>query len=327
MRLEPQEKPKRNIGHKDTLIVDGHVDLTHFMMKQGRDLKLSALEEGPFTLKKIREGGVRLFANALYCEDRYNGEKSIKRLEQILKFTTAHFDEVTLIRNKADLEGLEKGPGSPGTLLLLENADALAGDFSYIDKLMEWGIRIVGLTHVGKNRLADGNNILYSEGLTKEGKEIVRALKEQGILIDIAHLHPKCFWELLKLTESPVVSSHTGVRAVCDTQRNLGLDQIKEVIARGGLVGVTFNPEMLSPDGKATIGHIFIHLDVMVQKFGPDGVAIGSDFCGFEGAAKGLEEITKIPQLIDHMVKHGYDEDAVEKIMGLNWLKIYKRIL
>ena len=97
-------------------------------------------------------------------------------------------------------------------------------------------------------------------------------------------------------------------------------------MGRGGLVGVTFNPEMLSPEGKANIEHVFIHLDVLVQKFGPEGVGIGSDFCGFEQAAEGLEDIAQIPQLFEIMLEHGYGKEAVGKIMGLNWLRIYEKL-
>jgi membrane dipeptidase len=89
-------------------------------------------------------------------------------------------------------------------------------------------------------------------------------------------------------------------------------------------VGITFNPEMLTAEGMAKLEHVFIHIDILVQKFGPDGVGIGSDFCGFDHVVEGLEDITKIPQLVKMMLEHGYGDGAVEKIMGLNWLRLYE---
>ncbi len=104
------------------------------------------------------------------------------------------------------------------------------------------------------------------------------------------------------------------------------MEQAKEIIGRGGLVGVTFNPKMLAAEGRANLEHVFIHVDTLVQNFGPDGVGMGSDFCGFKEATEGLEDITKVPQLMDMMLDHGYGEEAVEKIMGLNWLRLYENL-
>lgn len=317
--------PKKNKGDNNLILVDGHVDLTYFMINLSEEIFLSALEEAPFTLKKIREVGLRLFFNALYCEDKYNGERSQQHLEQILQFTLDRFDAVTIFKGKGDLENLKKDQEMVGVLLLLENADALAGNLSYLDRLLSAGVRIVGLTHAGSNRLADGHMVLHSEGLTREGRELIHVLTEKSILVDIAHLHPKCFWQLLKLTEAPIISSHTGIKKVFNIQRNIDMEQAKEIIGRGGLIGITCNPAMLSPDGKANIEHVFIHLDTLVQKFGPDGVGLGSDFCGFKQPVEGLEDITKIPHLIEMMMNHGYGEEAVDKIMGLNWLRLFEK--
>jgi membrane dipeptidase len=104
------------------------------------------------------------------------------------------------------------------------------------------------------------------------------------------------------------------------------MQQAEEIIGRGGLVGVTFNPEMLTTGGRANLEHVFIHIDVLVQRFGPEGVGMGSDFCGFEQVAEGLEDVTKIPRLAEMMLEHGYGEGSVEKILGRNWLRLYENL-
>jgi membrane dipeptidase len=306
------------------LLVDGHVDLTYFLRKSFETLPLSALREGPFTLEKAKEAGIKLFCNALYCEDKYNGEEARGHLREILDFTLEHFDGVTMIKEGRDLSGVMEEPDAIGALLLLENADALAESPALTDELMETGVRMVGLTHAGKNRLGDGNGIYHSDGLSKAGREVVGHLLEMGLMLDVAHLHPKCFWQLMDLVEAPIISSHTGIRERCDIQRNIDLAQAREIVMRQGLVGVTFNPEMLTPHGEASIEDIFTHLDTLVQKFGPDRVALGSDFCGFDSPAHGLEDIAETPKLREVMRSHGYDREAVAQIMGRNWLRIYE---
>jgi len=308
------------------LLVDGHVDLTYFMMGRFPDLRLSQLQDGPFTLEKMEASGLRLFCNALYCEDTFNGAASQAHLRELLGFTLTRFDGPLIIRKRQDLAQVLKGPEKIGTILLLENADALAGSPALLDELLEAGIRIVGLTHAGKNRLGDGNGIFHSDGFSQEGRDVIALLGQRGLIVDVAHLHPHCFWQLVDLMEGLIISSHTGLRECCDIQRNIDLTQAREIVMRQGLVGITFNPEMLTPSKEASLESIFIHMDTLVQKFGPDGVAIGSDFCGFDSPAQGLEDITKTPKLIQMMQDHGYGGEAVAKILGRNWLRIYEGI-
>ena len=273
-----RETEENSAMEKSPILVDGHVDLTYFLMNLPEDIPLSGLEYGPFTLKKIREVGLRLFSNAIYCEDKFNGEASLRHLKETLQFTLSHFDEVTIIEDGQDLEGIKKEPERIGTLLLLENADGLVGNLSFIEGLMETGIRIVGLTHRDRNGIGDGDGVLVPGGFSLEGIEVIRALDDHALIIDVAHLHPKCFWKLLDIFNGPLISSHTGIRKVCDIQRNIHMEQAKEIINRGGLVGVTFNPEMVAPAGRASLEHIFVHVDVLVQRFGPERVGIAQIF-------------------------------------------------
>jgi membrane dipeptidase len=126
--------------------------------------------------------------------------------------------------------------------------------------------------------------------------------------------------------EGPIISSHTAIRELADIPRNLELKQIREIVQHGGLVGISFNPEMISPGGSADVEGVFIHIDAVVQKLGPMGIGIGSDFCGFYDTAKGLEDISGLNHLIGFMLDHGYSEQTVLEIMGLNWLRFFESL-
>ena len=311
----------------ENFFVDGHVDLPYFLMNQNHEGSFKDLEEGPFTFDKAINSGVKLFCTALYCRDLFNGQEAFKHYQQVLSFAQHSVESLKWLKNERDLDELIKNTGDLGTLFLLENADCLAENISHIDELKKNGIIAVGLTHAGVNRLGDGNGIRFSQGLTDIGREVVKLLAENSILPDVAHLHPACFRHLLDLVETPIISSHTGIREVFDIQRNINLEQVGEIIERGGIVGITINPEMLAPEGKAVVKSVFAHLDTVVQKFGPDGVGIGSDLCGFDISINGMEDITGIGLLVGEMQDHGYDRGAVEKIMGRNWLRIYRKTL
>ena len=329
-RVLPGSESSRGVyepGQGKAFFVDGHVDLPYFMMNHAQKSSLSEIRNAPFTIEKAGRAGIRLFCTAIYCEGRFNGADSFLHFQDILNFTKRQYDNVVIIKNKSDLDELRASDENVGTLFLLENADALAVNIPYIAELKEEGIGIVGLTHAGKNRLADGNSVRYPDGLTLDGKEVIGSLNENGLIIDVAHLHPKCFWQLLDLTEGPLISSHTGIRDLFNTHRNISLEQAKELFERGGVVGITFNPEMLGPGGEACMEDVFAHLDTVVQKFGPQGVGIGSDYCGFDLVTEGLEDITGITALIDAMLDHGYAHEDVNDIMGRNWLRIHESYL
>jgi membrane dipeptidase len=301
-------------------MVDGHVDLPYFMWTHGRDIVFSQLTEGPFTAKKALETGVRLFFTALYCEDRFNGDRALDQFKEVHRFTLNLLDQVSIVYDLTGLRRLSRDPSEMGTLFVLENGDALAGDDRLVEMLRAMGIWAVGLTHAGPNRLADGNAVRHSRGLTRDGISLCRTLGKHGVVVDVAHLHPRCFWHLMDLTDGPVICSHTGVRERFDIQRNLNLSQAETISRRGGIVGITFNPEMLSADGKADLEHVFAHLDSLVARCGPRSVGIGSDFCGFEETAAGLEDIGGIENLKECLAYHGYQPEAIAHILGLNWL-------
>ncbi len=311
---------------KDRFFVDGHVDLPYYMMNHAKSQTAATLDHGPFTLEKAAQSGVRLFCTALYCEDKYNGEASYSRFQEILKYTHKTYKRVPVIGKKAELEQIKASENQIGTVLLLENADVLAGKSEHLEAIMEAGIRMVGLTHVGKNRLADGNMVRYSDGFRSRGKEIVQELTQSGIIIDIAHLHEKCFWQLLDITDAAIITSHTGIKNICNTPRNIDLEMAGKICERNGIIGITFNPEMLSLDGKADAEKVFMHLDTIVQCYGPINLGIGSDFCGYDVETEGLEDITGLKRLINILSAHGYDKESIKGIMGGNWLRFYETV-
>ena len=157
---------------EERFYVDCHVDLPYYMMNHADKLNLSELKEGPFTLEKAKRVGIRLFCTAIYCHDEYNGESSFEHFKGIYAFIEKKFDDVMILKSWDGILQSKKDQEILATILLIENADFLAGVPTYIQELKRGGMGIVGLTHIGKNRLADGNGVLYPDGLTKKGKEI-----------------------------------------------------------------------------------------------------------------------------------------------------------
>ncbi len=305
-------------------VTDGHVDLIYELAGHGFK-KFSSLIEGHVTLGKLKSGAVRLLVVALFTPDSYNGEElAAGHLRKLIEFADTGLDELKKIGSENELTELFENEDH-GVLFLVENADALL-EYDLVE-LEKRRIKIVGLTHAGENRLADGNNVFHPRGLTKEGQALVKTLDQKGFVIDVAHLSDPSFNDLLDIFNGPIISSHTGFRFFCSTPRNLDRYHLKAIFERNGVVGVTVNPEMLTGYKEAHIEDVFRHIDWVAENFGPEYVAIGSDFCGFSGICRELEDISKLVNLAEIMEKHGYPEDAIDRVMWRNWFEFYRSIL
>jgi membrane dipeptidase len=303
-------------------VIDGHVDLLYRMMRRWPGRAFSEVTGDPVTDRGIREGNVRVLVCAFYCEDAWNGPgKARMRLDELLHYRERFLGEIPVIRSRRALEDAYAGVSGTGCLLLLENADVLA-DGGPAECRAE-GFLAVGLTHAGRNRLGDGNGVRSPGGLTPKGRDVVKALDREGVILDVAHLSEPSFREAVRLFEGPLISSHTGFRRTCDVPRNLSDDQVACLAERGGLIGVTVNPEMLSPDGTATIRDVVEQADRVVQKHGFQSVALGSDFGGFDGATRGLEHVGTLQKLGERFAQRGYPEEAIAAILGGNWFRLY----
>jgi membrane dipeptidase len=307
-------------------VIDGHVDLVYAMQRNATETSFAKLATGPITPQTLARGGVRLLVGALYCADQHNGAGSAAaHLRQLMAFADRQLTGLVPVRRVTELEACCRGESSPGILPLLENGDALAD--GGLDVYEAWGLRVVGLTHAGANRLADGNAVPRPGGLRPAGRQLVAELAQRGWAIDVAHLAEPGFRELLDLYPGPLLCSHTGLRRFCDRPRNLDEGQIAALLNRDGVVGLALAPELLVPAGPADLEEVFRQLDWLVQRYGAEGVALGSDLGGFDGECAGLEDHGRFGRLARRLARAGYPEASVARIMGGNWRQFYGRLL
>jgi membrane dipeptidase len=214
------------------------------------------------------------------------------------------------------------------------------------------GVRSVQLTGNGRNRLADGiAETRTNGGLTRFGVSVVKEMNRLGMLIDISHLAPAGVYDVLDLTEGPIVASHSNANAVCDHPRNLGDEVIKLIAERGGVVGLSFFSTLVNKDKDlATVEDLVDHIVYIADLVGIDHIGLGPDFSEFsirfsqwtgvkgnmEGIQYGNKESYFHPELRDwqhfpnvtrSLLKRGYREEAVRKVLGENFLRIYKKVL
>jgi membrane dipeptidase len=165
-------------------------------------------------------------------------------------------------------------------------------------------------------------------GLTDAGKALVRECNALKIMLDVSHLNQKGFWDLAKITNAPLVASHSNVHALSHSSRNLLDDQIRAIGESGGLIGLNYALDFLQNDGALhpdlLPSEMIRHTDYLLRIAGEDCVGLGSDFDGAT-VPNFISDVSGVPRLIEAMAKAGYGEGLIRKITSENWLGVLKK--
>jgi membrane dipeptidase len=263
-------------------------------------------------------------AEALREIDAFQHELEKNRLRVALATTATQVRE-------AQARGLIAG------ILGLEGAEPLEGEVGLLRVFYQLGVRNIGLTWNFRNAAADGVAERASGGgLTSFGCDLVREANRLGMLIDAAHLAPRGLEDVLKITERPIIDSHTGAAALFSHRRNRGDAELEAIAKHGGVIGVVIVPEFLSADrSKATIETLLDHVDHIVSVVGVDHVGFGADFDAWhshhvplvEPWVQGLEDATKWSHLDTGLRARGYSDADVQKLMGENFMRVLAEVL
>jgi membrane dipeptidase len=187
------------------------------------------------------------------------------------------------------------------------------------------GLSRVTLVHLTRSRhgaaSAPGGG---GRGLRAEGRAMVEALRAHAVLLDLAHASPRTFWDAMDAhgTTTPVIVSHTGVRSVRDSWRNLDDDQIRAIAATGGVVGIILHAGYLaSPGRRASAADVVRHIEHVIRVGGEEAAAIGTDYDGFIIPPRDLRTVTALPRLTQAMLDAGHAPERIIRVLGTNALR------
>jgi microsomal dipeptidase-like Zn-dependent dipeptidase len=227
----------------------------------------------------------------------------------------------TLVQTVRDLDALLADRTATGALLSIEGLQNLEGKLGNVDVLFDAGYRMAGLTHFFDNELAGSMHGLEKGGLTPLGRDVIRRMEAKGMVVDLAHASHKTVAEALKLATKPVVYSHGGVKATCNTNRNLTDEEIRGIAATGGVVGIGFwDAAVCEPTPQAT-ARAMRHVRDLV---GIDHVALGSDW---DGATTVGVDAAHLPAVTQALLDQGFTKTEIEKAMGGNVLRVLRATL
>ncbi len=193
-------------------------------------------------------------------------------------------------------------------------------------------VRYLTLTHFSRNDAAAPTMGLGADanlGLTRFGTALAEKLNETGMLVDVAHVSHQGVLDACSCSKVPVIASHAGVRSVRKHPRNLNDEALRAIVESGGLVGIMFATNFLSSAATNPTSEVVLqHIDYIVRNYGDDHVALGTDFDGWiPRIPSDMEDAADLPLLTQHMLNHGYSEDRIRKILGMNFLRVWRAAL
>lgn len=216
----------------------------------------------------------------------------------------------------------------------MENGAPIESKLSNIKLFSDMGINYITLAHSKSNHISDSS---YDEnknwgGLSPFGRKVVAEMNKQGVMIDISHVSDAAFYEVLKLTKTPVIASHSSLRHfVPGFERNVSDDMLRELAKNGGVIQICFGSEFIAekkkyPNLVVTVKDVADHIDRVKKLVGIDHVGIGSDYDGWRNFPVGLEDTSTYPNLIRELLNRDYTKDEIEKVFGGNLLRVWREV-
>jgi membrane dipeptidase len=357
-------------------LIDGHNDVPWQYRKRGNDFNAIDLAGDTSKLKppmvtdipRLRAGGVGGQFWSVYIPSTMNGSIAVRAvLEQIdvvHQMVARYPDAFELALTADDIERIHR-KGKIASLIGMEGGHSIDESLAVLRMTYALGARYMTLTHVKNVPWADSaNDEPKNHGLSPFGGEVVREMNRLGMLVDLSHVSADTMRAAIKVSEAPVIFSHSSARALCDDPRDVPDDVLQLIRARGGIVMVTFLPQYLTERARkhselkkaekarldkvypdqlekvktelaawdeahplahpATLNDVADHIDHVRKVAGIDHVGIGGDYEGFDGPPEGLEDVTCYPALLAELLRRGYTADDIKKVAGLNLLRVFR---
>lgn len=239
---------------------------------------------------------------------------------------------LSICKTVAEIEAC-RADGRLAAIMHLEGAEAIDPGFDTLEVLYAAGLRSLGPVWSRPTIYGEGVPFAFpagpdhGRGLTADGERLVAKCNRMGVMIDLSHLNEAGFWDVARLSDAPLVATHSNAHAITPHARNLTDKQLDAIAESDGMVGLNFATGMLRPDGAMVpdtpISDMLAHLDHLITRLGETRVGLGSDFDGAT-VPDAITDVTGLPVLVQAMRDHGYDEALVERLCWGNWMRVLR---
>ncbi len=356
-------------------LIDGHNDYPWALREHdpARDLaKLDISRPQPSIMTdipRLRAGGVGGQFWSVYTPADLQGQGAVtatlEQIDIVHRMMRKYPDTFELALTAADVERIMKA-GKIASLIGMEGGHSIDNSLADLRMFYRLGARYMTLTHSLNTPWADSaTDTPKFHGLSPFGEEVVKEMNWLGMLVDLSHVSPETMASALRVTQAPIIFSHSDARALNDHPRCVPDDILAQLPRNGGVIMVTFVPDFISPEANAwgkqrdaeearlkaqspkdadavkagvdawtkahpappvTIAQVADHFDHIRKVAGIDHIGFGSDFDGITMTVQGLEDVSKYPALVAELLKRGYTDEDIHKIANGNILRVMHEV-
>jgi membrane dipeptidase len=367
-RPPPVSERARKV-HAAGMLFDGHNDLPWRLRTEG-DFALTKfdlsrrLDSGHTDIPRLREGGVKAQFWSVYIpsEHAHPARTVTEQIDLVKRMVERYPDAFEMAYTADDVERIARS-GKVASLIGIEGGVAIEDSLAQLRAFHALGARYMTLTHNTTLDWADAaTDTPRHDGLSPFGERVVKEMNRLGMLVDISHVSPATMADALRVSQAPIIASHSSAYALCPSPRNVPDDILKAVKENGGVIMVNFYSGFIVPEAgkkmravlqemrakypdraerakaldawrnsddakfaRGTYRDVGDHIDHIVKIAGVDHVGIGSDFDGISQSPVGLEDVSSYPRLTDELLRRGYSEADVHKILGGNVLRAFRQ--
>jgi membrane dipeptidase len=365
---ELREKANR-LAH-EFIIVDTHVDVPYRLQEKMEDIS-QRTENGDFDYPRAQAGGLDAPFMSIYVPAEYETKGGAKKLadrliDMVEKFAADWPDKFAVAKSVAEVQA-QFAQGLISLPMGMENGSPIEGKLENLRHFYDRGIRYITLAHSKSNHISDSSydpNRRW-QGLSPFGKKVVAEMNRLGMMIDVSHVSDSTFYQVIRLSQAPVIASHSSCRHFTPGwERNMDDDMIKALAKNGGVININFGSSFLNDSvrlaedkmwkyiqrnginpnsdagkaamkkfrienniGYADMSDVIAHLDHVVKLAGIDHAGFGSDFDGVgDTLPTGLKSVADYPNIIYELLKKGYSDADIQKICSGNLLRAWSEV-
>jgi len=340
--------------HGHAIVIDTHVDTTQRLAVDGWDFT-SRHENGHVDLPRMKEGQIDAMFFAVYAAGPVAKGEGIRaaraQIKRVLAMATKYPDDVVVAVTADDVRKA-KASGKVAVILAIEGGYLIEDSLDILDEYRAAGAAYMTLTHSFHTTWADSAGVQEDlepkhNGLSTFGRSVVARMNRIGMMVDISHVSDKTFWDVLEVTTSPPIATHSSCRAVSPHRRNLTDEMMLAIARRGGVVQINFAAGFIDPnyppidpgrikaffdrgcpvneklsDYITPLSILVDHFDHALKLIGADHVGIGTDFDGIPALPDDMHDCSYLPNLTALLLDRGYSEEDLTKVLGGNALRV-----
>ncbi|XP_077568943.1 dipeptidase 1 isoform X2 [Stigmatopora nigra] len=323
----------------ETPLIDGHNDLPWQLRIQFNNqlnkVDLNTLEKTHTNIPKIKMGrlGAQFWSAYVPCESQYKDavRQTLEQIDVIHRMCQKYPDVFMFAKSSRDIIDAF-AQNKTASLIGVEGGHSIDSSLGTLRTMYQLGVRYLTLTHSCNTPWADnwlvdtGSEPSEHNGLSPFGEQLIEEMNRIGMLIDLSHVPVSVMHEVLYISKAPVIFSHSSAFAVCPHKRNVPDEVLKRVNETGGIVMINFFNDYVSCSHTATVANVADHFDHIRKVAGVRIIGFGGDYDGVDRLPEGLEDVSKVPNLVAELLRRGWSEQEIKAALSENLLRVFKQV-